>query len=101
MQTQNKSTLTSHPVGDVTYSDLCYKPLGEFNKTHPKEDCATLSVFQWLDNDRNLLENPAEYIKRFVTDLCSIISFFSSFFNICEFNSVNLLSSLFYHIRNI
>ncbi|KAL5252669.1 hypothetical protein ACHWQZ_G015444 [Mnemiopsis leidyi] len=56
-------------VGDVTYSDLCYKPLGEFNKTHPKEDCATLSVFQWLDNDRSLLDNPAEYIKRM--ELCA------------------------------
>ena len=33
-------------VEGATYSDICYKPLGEFNSTHPMQDCATISVFQ-------------------------------------------------------
>ncbi|XP_063678203.1 NPC intracellular cholesterol transporter 1-like isoform X4 [Bolinopsis microptera] len=61
--------IESLKVGEVSYSDLCYKPLGEFNKTNPREDCATLSVFQWMDNDRNILDNPTEYIKRM--ELCA------------------------------
>ena len=63
--TSNLFNLTNNfTVGDVSYSDLCYKPLGEFNKINPREDCATLSVFQWMDNDRSMLDNPTEYIKR-------------------------------------
>ena len=47
---------------DVEYSDICYKPLGNFNTTNPGEDCATLSIFQWLDNDRDALNSPTSYI---------------------------------------
>jgi len=54
--------------GGKTYSDLCYKPLGDFNTTNPEEDCATLSIFQWMDNDRDILDSPADYIAKM--ELC-------------------------------
>ena len=70
-------------VGDVSYSDLCYKPLGEFNKTHPSEDCATLSIFQWMDNDRAFLDNPTEYIKRLAQVFHLIIVNIQRYYHIC------------------